>query len=201
MKKAKKPTAEHDSELDAPETLEATQGEEEAGMAGGALVEPLDEAVRRLNDELAHAKDQLLRTAAEFDNFRKRTARERQEIRGRAQADLARGVLDALDDLGRVAHFDPATVSATDVIQGVEMVERKMLKQLEDGGLRRVGNEGDVFDPNEHEAVGTVPADTPERDGTVATVVQAGYKFGEMLLRPARVLVHVAQPAADGNSS
>ncbi len=157
------------------------------------LVEPPEEAIRRLEEALEQTKDQLLRTAAEFDNFRKRTEKERQGMRARAQADLALNVLEALDDLNRVVSLDLAEASTQDVIDGVEMVERKLLQHLELSGLKRVGIQGDKFDPNDHEAIGMVPTTSEEDDGTVANVVQAGYRFGGMLLRPARVLVHMLQ--------
>lgn len=163
------------------------------------LVEPPEEAIQRLEEALDQTKDQLLRMAAEFDNFRKRTAKERQDMRARAQADLALNVLEALDDLNRVVNLDLAEASTKDVIDGVEMVERKLLQHLEPSGLMRVGVQGDKFDPNEHEAVGMVPTTSEEDDGTVANVVQAGYRFGGSLLRPARVLVHMLQ-AEEGDA-
>lgn len=163
------------------------------------LVEPPEEAIQRLEEALDQARDQLLRTAAEFDNFRKRTAKERQDMRARAQADLALNVLEALDDLNRVVNLDLAEASTKDVIDGIEMVERKLLQHLELSGLKRVGVPGDKFDPNEHEAIGMVPTTSEEDDGMVANVVQAGYRFGGSLLRPARVLVHMLQ-AEEGDA-
>jgi len=163
------------------------------------LVEPPEEAAKRLEEALDQTKDQLLRTAAEFDNFRKRTAKERQDMRARAQADLALNVLEALDDLNRVVNLDLAEASTKDVIDGVEMVERKLLQHLELSGLKRVGAQGDKFDPNQHEAIGMVPTTSEEDDGMVANVVQSGYRFGGSLLRPARVLVHMLQ-AEEGDA-
>ena len=166
----------------------------EAGVSVG-LVEPSGETIRRLEEELEQLKDRHLRTAAAFDNFRKRTVRDRNETWARAQAQLASSVLDALDDLSRVLELDPGQATVPDVVQGVELVERKLLRELEAAGLRRVGVEGEIFDPNDHEAVGTVPASSPEADGTVAQVLQVGYRFGDSLLRPARVMVHVSAGA------
>lgn len=142
-----------------------------------------------LSDELRDLQDRHLRLAAEYDNFRKRTARERLEDRQRAQGELARGLIDALDDLGRVADLDPAATSATDIVAGVELVERKLLKALAERGLERIGVEGESFDPTLHEAVGGLPAPSPEQDQTVAAVFQPGYRLGGQLLRPARVQV------------
>lgn len=149
---------------------------------------------------LAQMKDQYQRLAADFDNFRKRTHKERVEAWSRAQAELAANVLEALDDLGRVAHLDPERTSAKDLAAGVELVERKMLKQFEAAGLVRVGQPGEKFDPASHEAVATVPAASPEQDHTVAMVFQPGYRFSGVLIRPARVQVSVWQEpeATDG---
>jgi molecular chaperone GrpE len=175
------------------------QGETPAA-AGEALVEPAGEAVRRLMEELEQAKDRHLRLAAEFDNFKKRAQRERMETTSRAQAELVAGILDALDDLGRVAHLSAETTSLRDLLAGVELVERKLTRALGQGGLERVGVEGEPFDPNRHEAVSTAPAPTAERDHTVQAVLQPGYRFGGALLRPARVSVflwHEPEPASD----
>ncbi|HET7789527.1 MAG TPA: nucleotide exchange factor GrpE [Gemmatimonadales bacterium] len=156
---------------------------------GGAVLELPDEAVARLETELAAAKDKHLRLAAEFDNFRKRTARERADAWARAQADLVARLVDALDDLARFAHVDPASTDAKTIHDGVDMVERKVWKQLEASGVTRVDQTGVPFDPHLHEAVTTQPAPSAERDHTVAAILQAGYKLGDALIRPARVAV------------
>lgn len=148
-----------------------------------------------MEEQLAQVKDQYARLAADFDNFRKRMIKERAETWPKAQAELAANVLEALDDLGRVAHLDPERTSARDLAAGVELVERKMLKQFEGAGLVRVGQLGEKFDPASHEAVSTVPAASAEQDHTVAMVFQPGYRFSGVLLRPARVQVAVWQDA------
>lgn len=150
-------------------------------------------------DELSHRGDRqgvgddqrekYLRLAAEYDNFRKRAARERQEAGWRAQAEMARGLIDALDDLSRFAHVDPATVDSSTVVEGVDMVERKMMKSLAGHGLEVVDPLDHPFDPKVHEAVGTEPALSPEDDHMVGKVYQRGYVFNGQLLRPARVVV------------
>lgn len=141
--------------------------------------------------ELEELRDRHLRLAAEYDNYRKRILRERDEVRARVQADLMRMMLDAIDDLGRVTELDPAQAGAQDVIAGVELVERKLMKQLEAAGLTRIGEVGDVFDPKEHEAVGTDAAANAAQDGTVSMVMQPGYRLGTLLVRPARVRVYL----------
>lgn len=142
-----------------------------------------------LEQQMAEQQDRYLRLAAEYDNYRKRTARERTEQTSRAQADLVRLLLDPLDDLSRFAHVDPATADAATVVQGVEMVERKFLKTLGAAGLEIIDPINQNFDPKVHEAVATEPALSPEDDHVVARVFQVGYVFNGQLLRPARVVV------------
>ena len=139
--------------------------------------------------ELAEQRDKYLRLAAEYDNFRKRAMRERTEAGQRGQAELVKQLVDALDDLARFAHVDPSTVDASTVVQGADMVEKKLLKTLTAAGLTIINPLDEPFDPALHEAVATEPALSREDDHMVARVYQAGYQFGPQLLRPARVVV------------
>jgi molecular chaperone GrpE len=152
--------------------------------AGG----PADTAAG-VQQELDQQRDKYLRLAAEYDNYRKRSIKERHEAGARSQAELVKQFLDALDDLARFAHVDPATVDSTTVVQGVEMVEKKLLKALSAAGLEVVNPVDQTFDPARHEAVATEPAVAREDDHVVARVYQPGYVFGGQLLRPARVVV------------
>lgn len=138
---------------------------------------------------LAEQRERYLRLAAEYDNFRKRTAKERQEASLRGQADMLRGLIDALDDIARFAHVDPATTDARTVVDGVSMVENKLLKTLSGLGMEVVNPIGQPFDPGLHEAVMTEPAASKEEDHQVGRVFQPGYVFNGQLLRPARVVV------------
>ena len=138
---------------------------------------------------LADQQDKYLRLAAEYDNYRKRAVRERQEASVRGQAELLRGLIDALDDLSRFAHVDPATTDTKTVVDGAAMVERKMLKTLASIGVEVINPVDQTFDPATMEAVATEPALSPEDDHVVAKVYQPGYLFNGQLLRPARVVV------------
>ena len=170
-------------EEDDPSVDAAAEGEAEvevAAVVGGGA---------RLQAQFDELQDRYLRIAAEYENFRKRTARERAEMWQRAQAEVVSDILDALDDFERVLQLDSASASAEDVIKGVELVERKLLRELESAGLERVGRVGEAFDPNHHEAVGSLPAQAEEEDHTVGAILQSGYKFGGALIRPAKVQV------------
>jgi len=172
-----------------PQSAGADAAAPSPGSGGGALIEPPEEAVARLEREVADLKDKYLRLAAEYDNFRKRALKERTEAWEKAQADLVLRLVDALDDLARFAHVDPAQTDAKTIHDGVDLVERKVWKELEAAGVTRVDQGGVPFDPNLHEAVTTRPADHPAKDHTVGAVLQPGYQMRGTLIRPARVVV------------
>ena len=157
------------------ETTQPTFGE---GRAGG------DSEVRDL-------RDRHLRLAAEFDNYKKRVARERAELSDRAQAVFIGRLLDVVDDLERIVAG--TTTSAEALRSAVEMLDRKLWKELESTGVERVDPAGQPFDPTLHEAVSVVPAPTPAKENTVATTFQPGYRFKGTLVRPARVQVFSAR--------
>jgi molecular chaperone GrpE len=164
---------------------EASAAEAPASDPSAVEADAAADAQRLLDEQ----RDKYLRLAAEYDNFRKRTVRERTEAASRGQAELIRHIIDALDDLARFAHLDPDAAEAKTVVQGVEMVERKLLKALTTAGLTVINPENSSFDPELHEAVATEPAPSPEDDHVVSRVFQPGYVFNGQLLRPARVVV------------
>lgn len=155
----------------------------------GRSVDDTSDAARESERELAEQKDKYVRLFAEFENFRRRSAKERLEAESKGMGALVSGLLDSLDDLGRVAHFDPATTPAQSIVDGVALVEKKVLKSLAGHGLVVVNPEGERFDPAVHEALTAIPAALPEEDELVAQVYQVGYTFNGQLLRPARVVV------------
>jgi len=162
------------------------------GANGAAAPGRTDDDVaelERLQAEMSTLNDRHLRLAAEFDNYRKRVERERSEQHVRSQAELARRLLDALDDLQRVEHFDPDTVTSQSLLEALELVERKFRAVLESAGLVEIQAKGEFFNPQTMEALMTAPAEHPEEDEVVADVLQKGYRMGNTLLRPARVSV------------
>ena len=159
--------------------------ESAAPAAPAAGADAVAEALQRVND----VQDKYLRLAAEFDNYRKRALREKLDAERAGMSVVIKGMLDALDDLGRFAHVDPTTVDASTVVQGAEMVEKKLFKMLGGHGLEVVDPAGRPFDPALHEAITTTPALSADEDHLVAQVFQVGYRFNGLLLRPARVVV------------
>jgi len=173
------------------ETLAAEQADLDSAEADGNGL-PADAASAALRDAerlLSEQKDKYLRLFAEFENFRKRSVKERLDAESKGMAALITSLLDSLDDLGRVAHFDPVTTPAQAIAEGVALVEKKMLKSLSGLGLVVVSPESEKFDPAVHEALSAMPATSPEEDERVAQVYQVGYTFNGQLLRPARVVV------------
>jgi molecular chaperone GrpE len=141
------------------------------------------------NRELEEQRDRYLRLAAEYDNYRKRSSKERQEAGTRAQGELVKSLIDSLDDLMRVTAQDPETVDARTIHQGIEVVNKKLMKALGAAGLELIDPVDQTFDPALHEAVSTEPALSPEDDHLVSRVFQPGYRYNGQLLRPARVVV------------
>jgi molecular chaperone GrpE len=138
---------------------------------------------------VAQAEDRLLRLAAEFDNYRKRTAREKTEAFDRGASALVTRLLDVLDDISRLAASDPATTSYDSFRGAFDVVEKKLQRELQLAGLERVDPVGAPFDPNLHEAVAAVAPESPADDHTVKATFQAGYSFKGNVVRPARVQV------------
>jgi molecular chaperone GrpE len=136
--------------------------------------------------------DAYLRLAADFDNYRKRVARDYAEVTARANERLVKELLPVLDDLGR------ALVAADEheeakLAEGVQLVHRQLSSLLEREGLAEIETNG-RFDPHVHEALLSQPSD--QEEGTVLQVVQKGYRLGDRVLRPARVVVAAAPAAA-----
>jgi molecular chaperone GrpE len=160
-------------------TQEETQAEETQVEEGGTV------DVAALQAERDELFDRLLRLAAEFDNFRKRAAREHGEVMARANERLVKELLPILDDLGRALDA-AAEHEAVKLEEGVRLVHRSLADLLAKEGLAEIETDG-KFDPHVHEALLSQPSD--EEEGSVIEVVQKGYKLGDHVLRPARVVV------------
>src|ERR1041385_88888 len=154
-----------------------------------------------LAKEAAEARDRMLRTLAEMENLRKRTAREVADARTYGITGFARDILDIADNLQRALDAVPAELKATAdpalkaFIEGVELTERSLLNTLEKNGVKKFDPSGEKFNPNFQQAMYEVP-DTSVPSGTVVQVVQAGFMIGERVLRPALVGVSKGGPKA-----
>ena len=179
---------------DSPDTSATAKGPIDPATEGtptgaDAVADPGAPAVDPVAQELAEQKEKYLRLYAEFENFKRRAVRDRQDAEHRGMQHLLRGLLDSLDDLSRFATVDPATTDAKTVVDGVGLVERNVMKSLAGHGLEVVNPGGQPFDPSVHEALTTASAASKDEDGLVAQVYQVGYLLNGTLLRPARVVV------------
>jgi len=166
--------------------------------------DPEQGSAEALAKEAAELRDKMLRTLAEMENLRKRTAKEVADARAYGITGFARDVLDIADNLQRALDAVPAeTRDSADpmvktLIEGVELTERSLLNVLEKNGVKKLDPSGEKFDPNFQQAMYEVP-DASVPPGTVVQVVQAGYTIGERVLRPA--LVAVAKGGAKVSAS
>ena len=166
--------------------------------------DPETGSVEALAKEAAESRDKMLRTLAEMENLRKRTAREVADARVYGITGFARDVLDIADNLQRALDAVPADTKASAdpglkaLIEGVDLTEKALHRALEKHGVKRFDPSGEKFDPNLHQAMYEVP-DESKPSGTVAHVVQAGYMIGDRILRPA--LVGVAKGGAKAGAA
>jgi molecular chaperone GrpE len=166
--------------MDPQHDIENTELENGGGQAPEAASDPA----------VAELEDRLLRVAADFDNYKKRAARERDEYVRGANERLVKELLPILDDLERaltaVAEHEGAALE-----EGVRLVHRSLASVLERQGLKPIATEG-KFDPHVHEALLSQPSEAEE--GSVIDVVQKGYTLGDRVVRPARVVIASAPP-------
>lgn len=173
-----------------------------AGAGGeGQELSPLDALAAQLAEAEAKRDEylrDLQRLAADFDNFRKRVARDQEALVARAAERLVKELLPVLDDLERAAE-SVARAAEAGVAEGVRMVHRSLHTALGKEGLQEVEADGQPFDPHCHEALLQQPSEAPE--GTVVQILQKGYRLGDRVLRPARVVVAGPQPGAAGGAA
>ncbi len=148
----------------------------------------LQVALEAAGDELVELKDRYLRARADLENYRRRALQDVERAREAGLDSAILPVLTVFDDLGRALAVadeeDPGRI-----LPGVRSVLTALERNLDTLGIQRLGEVGDPFDPDLHEALTAVPTDDEERKGTIAEVFQAGFKRGDRLVRPARVLV------------
>jgi len=168
---------------------------EEAPASSTAAGDPVAEA----KAEAARMKDQWMRTAADFDNFRKRSRRELEDTRKAGKEDLLKEFLPVFDNLERAIQSAQRATDVKAVAEGLQMVLRQYLETLARGGITKVPGVGSQFDPTYHEAIQQVETDE-QPAGTVVAEVQPGYMQGDRLVRAAMVVVAKPKSQGDGAS-
>jgi molecular chaperone GrpE len=178
---------------------------------GGGLVGPDGQPVEtkgpattdeleRLTREAAQAKDQYLRTLAEFENARKRLQREKEEFAKYAAEGLIRELLPVIDGMDQALVAVDQRADAQAVIKGIHLIYRQMLGLLEKQGVKRISTIGERFDPHLHEAVGHVDTDGDTPSDTIVEEVQVGYTMHGHVIRPAVVKIAKREATKDDNS-
>jgi molecular chaperone GrpE len=169
----------------------ASDGAEAPPASEAAPVDPLEQA----KAEAAKYREQLLRTAADFDNFRKRSRREQEDALRRGKESTLKDLLPVFDNLERATQSAESAPDVKAVAEGLKMVGRQFSSTLERMGITRVPTVGAGFDPSLHEAIQHAES-TEHPAGVITAEVQPGYKFAEHLIRAALVVVSKGPPAA-----
>jgi molecular chaperone GrpE len=173
------------AETSAPENAGAAQAAEPTAKTGPSL----EEQVATAKKETADAHDRYLRLAADMENLRRRTVREKDEIRQFATGRVLEDLLSVLDNLGfGLAAAKAPNADIKTIVGGISMVAEQLKNVLSQHGLKEINPVAQAFDPNQHESIAAQPsAEVPE--GTVIQVVRIGYSLNGRLLRPASVIV------------
>lgn len=159
-----------------PDTLGADTAGEEAPAA-------------KSDAELADLKDKYLRLAAEFENYKRRTTKERADLFKTANQELMVALLPVLDDFDRARHHTKDTDDATAVRESIDIIQNKLQKTLNQKGLAPMEVKGGAFDPDLHEAITQIPAPSEDLKGKIVDEVEKGYYLGDKVIRHAKVVL------------
>lgn len=155
-------------------------------------VDPVElSSEEKLQLDLAELKDKYLRLYADFENFRRRTAKERLELLSSANSDMMKTILPIVDDFERAMQSLETTTEIEPLKEGVALIYHKLYKTLESKGLKPMDSKGKAFDAELHESITQFPAPTPEEKGKVVDVIEKGYFLNDKVLRYAKVVVGV----------
>ena len=179
------------------EVLKNQEKTEEAALDEETQKEAAEElsAEEKVNKDLADAQktieeqhDKYLRLSAEFDNYRKRTMKEKAELIKNGEKTIS-AILPILDDLERALNISETSDDVKAMREGIELIYNKFLKVLNQEGLQKIETDGKDFDTDYHEAIALVPAPSEEQKGKILDCVQTGYKLNDKVIRHAKVVV------------
>lgn len=171
---------ENDPETEAQPDEQATNLREEVQNQG--------EDPQALQQQLEELKDKYMRLFAEFDNYKRRSVREKLDYMKTAAQDTLSALLPVLDDFDRAKKFAQKENGST-LSEGVELVYQKLYNILRQKGLEAMDSDGSVFDPELHEAITEIPAPTEDLKGKIVDVIEKGYKLNDKIIRHAKVVV------------
>jgi len=149
--------------------------------------------IESLREQISELQDRMLRSQAELDNFRRRSAREIEEVRKYQSLPVVRDLLPVMDNLGRAVQSAEQTGDVTSLLEGIRMVAEQLGDTLKSHSAEAVSPAGESFDPNFHEALSQVPT-SEHPPMTVLQVIETGYRIHDRIVRPAKVIVSCAPP-------
>lgn len=151
--------------------------------------QPSSDNTIKLEQELADQKDKFIRLYSEFENYKRRTAKEKLEFAGTANKDLITALLPVIDDMERAEKFLDTATDVESVKEGLKLVFTKFSKTLETKGLKLIEAQGQPFDSDFHEAITQIPAPSEDLKGKVVDVVEKGYFLNDKIIRFAKVVI------------
>lgn len=172
----------------------AVEGEETAATENKQELpqEPVNESEKRiaeLEEQLAQSNDKYLRIYSEFDNFRRRTAREKVELLNTAGEEIIKNLLPVLDNFERAIRTNETATDVKSVNEGINLIAQMFRSSLQQKGLQAMTSIGEAFNTDLHEAITEIPAPTPEMKGKVVDEVEKGYTLNGKVIRFAKVVV------------
>jgi molecular chaperone GrpE len=170
-------------------TSENGQVDAQEQAAGDENTENTLTAEEKFKEELSQANDKYLRLYAEFDNFRRRTIKEREDARKTEGKDVIVALLPVLDDFERALRSMDTVTDVIPVKEGVALIQHKLKNILTQKGLKEMQSIGTTFDPDLHEAITSIPAPTDDMKGKVVDEMEKGYELNEKVVRFAKVIV------------
>lgn len=172
-----------------PDQNAIIQDQEVENITEEAGDDPDFDPVTQLEQQLQQEKDRYLRLFAEFENFKRRTAKERIDLFKTAGEGVLKDLLPVLDDFDR-AMVELSKTATDDVITGVELISNKLRKTLETKGLEEVSTRaGDTFNADQHEAITQIPAPSDDMKGKIIDILEKGYKLGDKIIRYPKVVI------------
>lgn len=180
-----------DPEVDMPENVEVNDMPVEEAEETSAEEAPVEEVSEeeRLREELAKEKKEYLFLMAEFDNFRKRTLKEKSEIIRNAGENVLKGLLPIVDDFERGIKAAEKADNVQVVDEGMQLIYNKLVKYLAANGVKEFDPADDVYDADKHEAISVVPVPDEDKKGKILDTVEKGYMINDKVLRHAKVVV------------
>ncbi len=149
-----------------------------------------EQVLENFEEKYQTEKDRYLRLFAEFENYKKRTSKERVELFKTANRDVLSALLPIVDDFDRGIAEISKTEEGSNLLQGMQLIYDKLIKTLDQKGLVAMEvNQGDVFDADKHEAVTQIPAPSPDLKGKIIDVIEKGYELGEKIIRYPKVVI------------